>query len=81
MGLYDDGKAILEFLQKSDNVDLIKKMLDVQQQSLEISNENIELKSKIKELEERLKFQEKLLHRNNAYWFEEAGVQVPICTG
>lgn len=81
MGIYDDGKAILEFIQKSDNIELYKKMLDIQKQSLEIWDENTKLNAKVIELEDKLIFKGKLIHRNNAYWFEEAGRQVPICTG
>jgi hypothetical protein len=81
MGWYEDSKSVLEFIQKSDNIDLVKKMLDIQKQSMDLLEENRKLKENVKELEGKLKFKGKLIHRNNAYWFEEAGRQVPICTG
>ncbi len=71
MGLYEDGKAVIDFIQQSDNVDLLQKMLSIQKQSLDLQGENAELKKKITFLEANSKLREALIFEDNAYWKKE----------
>lgn len=83
MGWYEDGKTVFEYIQKSDNVELIQKMMALQKDSLDLHQENQNLKEEINNLREKFKFVGKLVFMDNAYW--EDGVLAkengPYCPG
>ena len=81
MGIIENTKALAELAHDIKNIELHRAILDLRGEVMDLVQENRDLKTKIKELEETLNFKGELKHFNNAYWFEEAGRQVPICTG
>jgi hypothetical protein len=80
MGISDiisAGKNLIEIVQKSDNLDIIKKSLEFQQKTLELVVENQSLKEKINKLENILKASKELLFRSPFYFHKDD--KIPYC--
>jgi hypothetical protein len=54
MGVLDTAKDVVEVIRKIDNIELYKKVLDLQTEILKLYEENTRLKDTIKSLEEKL---------------------------
>ena len=68
MGILDTAKEAVQLVQKIDNIELYRQILDLQSEALKLVEENGVLKSRIRELEEKFVIKQQLLHRENAYW-------------
>ena len=75
MGLYEGIKDVLSIVNKVDNIDLYKKLLDLQAESLEMSStlqekeKNITaLEKKLEELQEALKIKSEIVRHANLYF-------------
>lgn len=49
MSLYDAAKDAVKIAQKADNAELVKKLLDVQQQALDMQEKQFELNKKVED--------------------------------
>lgn len=70
MGVVDTLKETIGLLQKVDNIDLYRRMLDLQTQVMALVEENQTLK-------QRLATRDELTFDANAYWRGEEG---PFCS-
>lgn len=70
MGILDTVKDVVTLMQKVDNIELIRRMLELQTQVVALNEENLALK-------ERLTTQEQLSFRDNFYWRGDDG---PFCS-
>ena len=91
MGFYDAFKDVLDVVQKADNIDLYRKLLelskdalDLQNDVLELSAENRELKNKIMKLEEAEDLERDLELLSQGYYIRiserEQGKTIRYCT-
>ncbi len=86
MSIYDDLKQALEVIQKGGNIELIKKVIDIQKQAMDLMEENIAIKEENKSLQESLKTKETMVLENGFYWMEiknqnETKKEGPFCPG
>jgi hypothetical protein len=70
MGIYDTLKDVASIAQKIDNIELMKQVIELQQQVVTLYEEN-------RQLNERLATREKLTFKNNSYWMGDNG---PFCS-
>lgn len=77
MGMYDMFKDALSMAQKADNIELVKTILDLQQEMLELQDKNREMNEENKRLQEILNEIKKVEFKGNCYYFDEEG---PYCT-
>ncbi|MEW6681616.1 MAG: hypothetical protein AB1451_01640 [Nitrospirota bacterium] len=82
MSVIETTKELMALVQKLDNVDLIKKLVDLAEQCRDLVLENGALKERVGTLEQALATQQTLQYRNNAYWLtdkddEQSG---PFCS-
>lgn len=82
MGIIETAKEAVSLVQKLDNIELIRKLVELQQQCYDLVLENNGLKEKVTSLEQALSTQRALQFRNNAYWLsdqddEQSG---PMCS-
>lgn len=81
MGWYEAIKDVAALAQKADNVELMRKVLDLQTEMMLLSQENISLKKRLQDLEEQTRIQGKLAVLGGAYWIQtETDRQGPYCT-
>ncbi len=71
MGLIETTKEVVGLLQQIDNLELYRRMIELQQQAYALVDENRVLK-------ERLATRDELTFRKNAYWRGEA--DGPFCS-
>ncbi len=83
MGLLDQFKTVVEVVQKADNIDLYRKVLDLQKEALDLVAENQALRQKVRELETAQKTAEGLIFDDNelAYFqkLPEGQREGPFC--
>jgi regulator of replication initiation timing len=72
MGIIDKVKSIASMIQKVDNIELYKTILDLQANVMELVEENGRLKSDLAEFSEKLKTKESLFFEHDAYWSKKA---------
>jgi hypothetical protein len=77
MGVIETVKDIGVLIQKLDNMDLVKRLVELQEEVYEVVVENRDLKEQNRTLQEKLTTREQLAFRNNAYWKREDG---PFCS-
>lgn len=81
MSLIDEIKSIASTIQKIDNIELYRKVLNVQQEALEAVEENDKLRKENTELKEKFKNRENLIYKNEAYWMVVNDVKDgPFCS-
>ena len=68
MSLIENVKTAVEVVQKSDNIDLMKKMMAIQSDAWELQQENQKLKERIRELERKREIDSELDFQGNKYW-------------
>lgn len=71
MSIIEDVKSVAKLIQQIDNVELYKRILDLQGEVMELVQENSELKKEITSLKESLRVTELLKFERNAYWNEK----------
>jgi len=77
MGLIENIKDVAELVQKADNIELLRKVLQLQQAALDEQEERRQLRQRIDDLEEHLRDKGRLTFHDNAYWDESDG---PFCS-
>lgn len=81
MGILDTAKEAVQLVQKIDNVELYKTILDLQSDALKVMEDNAELREQNKALEEAFKIKDTLVFENNAYFtVHEEKKAGPYCT-
>ena len=82
MSIISEFKEIANFLQKSGNIGLYKKLIAIQQKNLEIMDENNNLREELAKLKEALRIKGSLVVKNDAYWLEKdkETKDGPFCT-
>ena len=71
MSIYDGMKDMVSTIQKIDNIELYRQILDLQREVLQVVAENTELKGKLAEAEAQLSRKQDLRFEYNAYWTGE----------
>lgn len=77
MGVIETVKDIGVLVQKLDNMELVKRLVELQEQIYEVVTENRDLKERVRGLQEQLAMREQLVFRKNAYW---TGDDEPFCS-
>lgn len=82
MSLYEGIKDVASIVQKADNIELYKKILDLQKEVLDIIEENKILKEKIMQLEKNDYLQKNLILKNECYYLNKDNGELdgPYCT-
>jgi hypothetical protein len=81
MGILETVKDAVEVVQKADNIDLLRQLLNIHNDAIKLVEENGSLKSKIQSLEEQLKIRDALVFEDNVYWLQkETGKDGPYCS-
>ena len=81
MGVLDTAKEAVQLVQKIDNIELYKQILDLQSEIIKVVEENTHLKEQVKSLQETMKIKDSLSFEDNSYWIEKDGVKNgPFCT-
>jgi hypothetical protein len=70
MGIIENVKEAVGLVQKIDNIDLYRKILDLQAEVMALVQENTELKQKARIAQD-------LVFRDNSYWRNSEG---PFCS-
>ena len=73
MGLIDTIKDVLVLVQKSDNLDLLKKVLDLQTQAVEFQAQLQTKDEEIGRLRDALKLKDTVVRRGNLYFAVDDG--------
>ncbi len=81
MGILDEVKSLVKTVQQIDNIELYKKILDLQAHIMELLEENRRLKGDVDSLREKLRVKESLKFERDAYWIEPLDGQKdgPFC--
>ena len=77
MGVIETMKDIGVLVQKLDNMDLVKRLVELQEQIYAVVSENRDVKEENRALREKLNTREQLVFRKNAYWKGDEG---PFCS-
>ena len=79
MSIISDTKEVIELIQKVDNADLYRKIIDLSGEIYELHGEHMEALQCIRELEDQLKKQHNMkFNATNGNYYEE-GDEVPFC--
>lgn len=79
MSFIETTKDIISVLQKADNIDLIQKMVGIQEEYLKFFEENTELKQQLKDLTEKLILKGKMEFDGTVYKLDGRGYYCPKC--
>jgi len=77
MGVLDEVKSIASLIQKIDNIELYRKILDLQAEIFKLVEENTGLKHKVADLERTKVIASELRFERDAYW---RGADGPFCS-
>ncbi len=81
MGLYDGIKDLANVVQKADNIDLYKKLLDLGSQALDMQNELFEAKKHIQELEMEIQKKRNIVrHKEGLYITIDGDEDIHYCS-
>lgn len=83
MGLIEDAKEAVKLVQKIDNIELYRKILDLQSEAMELMEELREKDEIINKLKSTLSLKGKLICEHSAYWLKNDKNEVvdgPFCT-
>lgn len=78
MGIYDGFKDVLDVVRKMDDVELYRKIVDLQLEVVELTRKLQTIEDQKKELEQKLQFAKKLTFKEPFYYAE--GDDVPACS-
>jgi hypothetical protein len=68
MGILDNIKDVVGTIQKIDNIELYRKILDLQAETITVVGENADLRAQLDTLREQLSIKQRLRFEHNAYW-------------
>ncbi|NFO89308.1 hypothetical protein FDC58_12020 [Clostridium botulinum] len=71
MSFYNSVKDVVSIVQKADNIELYKKVLDLQKNAMDLIQENRDLKEKIRILEKDAKLKASVKYIEDAYYIEQ----------
>jgi hypothetical protein len=81
MGVLETAKDAVMLVQKIDNIELYKKILDLQSDALKMVEENGKLRGEVHRLEEAFKIRDTLVFENNHYYgVKDDTKEGPYCT-
>ena len=82
MGVIENAKELVSLVRKFDNIELERKIVDVQGDLILLVQENHVLQGKVRELREQLELRENLVAGVNVYWCktDESERDGPFCT-
>ncbi len=82
MGILDDVRSVGRLIQKIGNMDLYKKVLDLQGNIIGLVEENNRLRNEVESLKVKLQIKESLKFERNSYWSKKSdGTQDgPFCS-
>ena len=67
MNIIDNAKEVVKIIQQIDNIELYRKILDLQSEINNLVSENTSLKQQLQECQERLLIQQSLMFEDNVY--------------
>ena len=67
MGILDTTKDVVRLVQQIDNVDLLKRIMELSGQVYELDRENLELKRQVRELQEVADLKERRVQDGSVY--------------
>ncbi len=73
MGLYEGIKDVAGIVQKADNIELYKQLLDLGSQALDMQNEIMQLRNENKELKDELNQKKRVIRHKNALYITLEG--------
>jgi hypothetical protein len=78
----DDVKSVASTIQKIDNIDLYRQILNLQSEIMQVVQENNELKAQLATLRQKFAIREQLVFDRNAYWLRADGSRMdgPFCS-
>lgn len=76
MGLYEAFKDAVTLAQKADNLELVRQLLDVQNELLELTQRLQALARENADLKQRLDLDHDLAWEHNVYWLDRDGKRV-----
>lgn len=80
MSIIDTAREVVQLVQKADNIELYRRMLELQGEALKLFDENRALKDEIRELKEQLAIRGSLKWEDDKYWLETPqGRDGPFC--
>ncbi|WKZ32125.1 MAG: hypothetical protein QY316_09420 [Thermodesulfobacteriota bacterium] len=80
MGILENAKDVVKLVKEIDNIELYRKILDLQSELMDVLQELGELKKENASLKELLERRESLKYENNAYWRDLNGKKEgPFC--
>jgi hypothetical protein len=77
MSIIDNAKEIADLIKKYDNMDLYRKILDLQGEIINLTEEKRTLEDENRNLKETLSLRKKMTYKK-PYYFQE-GDEVPFC--
>lgn len=81
MGMYDAIKDGLSVVQASDNIELLKSFMEIQNGYWEMQEELKKAKDEIKSLKEQLELKDHIVFRDNMYYIlDKSGDDGPFCS-
>ena len=83
MGIIDNTKEVVKLVQQIDNIELYRKILDLEGEVIELVQENREKDQTIEQLKEAMKLKGKMVCEHSAYYqVDEEGNKIagPFCT-
>lgn len=81
MDILDKIKTVVEVIQRSNDMDLYKRILDLQASIIQLSEENLKLRQEKAVLKEKSRIRQSLIFKNNVYIIEleKGGYDGPFC--
>ncbi len=79
MGIIDTAKDLAELIQKSDNIELLRKALALEREVHDADRKLRERDRRIEDLEEQLRDKRRLVFRENCYWDLDTN-EGPFCS-
>src|SRR5687767_5136004 len=65
-------KEVTELVQKADNIDLMRKLMDVEAEMMEMQQSNAMLQQRVSELEREKDLRDRLVYHEPAYYLKQA---------
>lgn len=82
MGVIEDVKEVVKLVQSIDNIDLYRKILDLQAEVTGLVQDKLQLTQQVRDLTEKLAIQGSLEFRDEGYWrkCDDGKEDGPFCT-
>jgi hypothetical protein len=68
MSILEDFKSVVSTIQKIDNIELYRRIIDLHGEVAQLVADNVALKNKIKDLEQQLETTKSMRFEYNGYW-------------